>query len=210
MGKVSEERTVKHWESVIFTDESKYNLYGPDSALKVWRRSGIPLKPRHVRQVVKYGGGSVMVWGAITSKGVGKIVFIDGTMDSEKYVAILESAYAETVSMHGFDPSRTWILQDNDPKHTSKHTRNEMRRLGIRAIPWPSCSPDMNPIEHVWNYLDRLLRAHNPKPQNKDELREIIEKLWYSIPLEYIQSLYNSMPRRIAALIKAKGYHTKY
>lgn len=151
-----------------------------------------------------------MVWGAITSRGVGRIAFIDGSMDSRKYVAILESSYAETIRMHGFDPSHAWILQDNDPKHTSKHTMAEMKRLGIRAIPWPSCSPDMNPIEHVWNYLDRPLRAHTPRPKNRAELKAIIEQLWYSIPVEYIQELYNSMPRRVDALIRAKGYYTKY
>ena len=85
-----------------------------------------------------------------------------------------------------------------------------MQRLEIRAIPWPSCSPDMNPIEHVWNYLNRLVREHQPQPKNITELKHIIEQKWYSIPLEYIHALYNSMPRRIAALLEAKGQHTKY
>ena len=202
--------TTRHRENIIFTYESKFNLFGPDSNLKVWRRSSKKLKPNQVRQVVKFGGGSVMVLGAITSKGVGKLRFIDGSMDSQKYVAILESAYVETVHMHQFNFSRTWILQDNDPKHTSKHTKNEMLRLGIRAIPWPSCSPDMNLIEHVWGYLDRLLRAYRPQPKNKEELKVILEKLWNSIPLDYIQALYESMPRRVNALYEAKGHHTKY
>ena len=69
-GRCMKESTVDDWQSVIFTDESKYNLQGPNNALKIWRYLGIQLRARHIRQVVKYGGGSVMVWGAITSRGV--------------------------------------------------------------------------------------------------------------------------------------------
>lgn len=202
--------TCRHWECVVFTDEARINLYGPDSRPRVWRRAGILLQPRHVRQTVKHGGGHVMIWGAITSKGVGQIALVRGKMDSRQYVRILESSYAATLDMHHLDRTHTWMQCDNDPKHTSKYTRTWLHQAGIYCIPWPSCSPDMNPIEHVWAYMRTHLRALSCKPQTMDELWQKIQNVWYSIPQSFISNLYDSMPRRISALVAAKGRHTKY
>lgn len=71
------------WENVIFTDESKFNLHGPDGTKRGWRRPGSQLLEHHVRKVVKFGGGSIMVWGAITYHGVGRLVFIHQKIDSQ-------------------------------------------------------------------------------------------------------------------------------
>ena len=68
----------------------------------------------------------------------------------------------------------------------------------------------MNPIEHVWNYVNLRIRARKDQPSNITQLKQTIEEEWYAVPVAYIQSLYESMPRRIEALKKAKGSHTKY
>lgn len=65
------DRSLHYWENIIFTDESKHNLYGPGSALKVWRHHGSQLQHHHTRQAVKYGGGPVMAWEAVTPRGWG-------------------------------------------------------------------------------------------------------------------------------------------
>jgi hypothetical protein len=198
------------WKYVIFTDETKFNLYGPDGYKRVWRKPGCQLQDWHVRQVVKFGGGSVMAWGAISYRGVGKLVFIDGKMDARKFIDILSVGYPETLSMHQFAPDEVFLQQDNDPKHNSRSAREWVSGHGIRVIPWPSCSPDMNIIEHVWNYIDTRLRDRPQQPKSIDELKLAILEEWHSIPLEYIHALYDSMFRRIEALLKAKGGYTKY
>jgi transposase len=80
----------------------------------------------------------------------------------------------------------------------------------LQVLPWPSNSPDMNPIEHVWSYLDAAVCTENPQPTNRQELWEALEQQWYKIPSWYIRGLYKSMPWHIAVLVRAKGGHTKY
>lgn len=198
------------WQYVIFTDESKICAYGPDGNNRVWRRRGSPLKSHHYTSTVKFGGKSVMVWGAITYHGVGKLVFIDGKMNSEMYVEILKTGYVQTLEMHGFRLPESIFQQDNDSKHTSLFTKRYLFENNYRVLKWPSISPDMNPIENVWGYIKNKLSLIKNKPSTVTELKIKIKEIWENIPVEYIRELFDSMPRRVKALLKAKGGHTKY
>ena len=151
-----------------------------------------------------------MVWGAITSQGVGKLVSIDEHMHTELFIHTLNSGLSSTLNMHGLSVDQVYLQMDNDPKHTAKDTQNWLCANSIECLQWPSCSPDMNPIEHVWNYVNLRIRARKDQPSNITQLKQTIEEEWYAVPVAYIQSLYESMPRRIEALKKAKGSHTKY
>jgi hypothetical protein len=80
----------------------------------------------------------------------------------------------------------------------------------IPILPWPAQSPDINVIENVW----RVLKIHIKRRVNyikiKADLERVVTEVWTSLPLHYIQSLYQSLPKRIKAVIKAKGNITKY
>ena len=75
---------------------------------------------------------------------------------------------------------------------------------------WPAQSPDLNPIEHLWNYLKRKLNKYEIPPRDIHELWERVEKKWEAIPKGVVQDLIASMPRRCAVEVEAKGRHTKY
>ena len=89
--------------------------------------------------------------------------------------------------------------QDNDPKHTSK-----------KAKQWPAQSPDLNPIEHLWNYIKRKLKEYKEPPTGVHELWDRVQVEWEKIPKEECQKLIESMPRRVAAVARAKVGYTKY
>jgi len=198
------------WDSVIFTDESKFNLFAPDGYEHVWRLPGPPTLKHHVRSMVKHGGGYVMVWGAITRHGVGRLIFIEGTMDSKVFVDVLDRGFNGTLKMYDLAPESVYLQQDNDPKHTSKYTQEWISGQEIESIGWAACSPDMSIIEHVWRDVDVRLRARVIQPMNRQELMRALTEEWYSTPASYIKALYDSMPRRVEALLKAKGGFTKY
>ena len=83
-----------------------------------------------------------------------------------------------------------------------------VKENNIHRLDWPTQSPDINPIEHVWKRLKKQFSTI--KSKNLDELRKNIEKEFKEIDKNFIHELILSMPRRIQALIKAKGGHTKY
>ena len=151
-----------------------------------------------------------MVWGYITSHGVGCLHRIYGIMNAQMYCDILETSLLGTLSDHGMSSRCFFFQQDNDRKHTSRLADHWFHLHNIKTLPWPSSSPDMNIIEHVWDHLDRQIRGRNPLPHNVDELWAALQEEWENIDLAYIQHLYDSLPARVQALNKAHGHQTRY
>ncbi|GFW69814.1 transposable element Tcb2 transposase [Trichonephila clavipes] len=81
---------------------------------------------------------------------------------------------------------------------------------GIVRMEWPACSPDMNPIEHVWDTLGRRVAGRQPPPQTLQELERALLEEWVRIPQLVINSLIDSMPQRCSTLLAVRGNRTPY
>ncbi|GJE96522.1 transposable element Tcb2 transposase [Phanerochaete sordida] len=208
--KEQEGKDLEDWQRIWYSDESKFNLFGSDGRRWCRREIGEELCDRCVDVQVKHGGGNVMVWGDISWNGVGRLHRIEGTMDAVQYCKILSHSLLGSLSDQKTAPSSIIFQQDNDSKHKSRMATRWFEDHDITVLPWPSSSPDMNLIEHVWDVLDRKLRARPTKPSNRDQLWEILQEEWESIDVETIRDLYRSIPRRLEALKKARGGYTKY
>ncbi len=103
---------------------------------------------------------------------------------------------------------RALFQHDNDPKHTSKATVGFLKKNRVKVIQWPSMSPDLNPIEHLWEILKRQVEHHSPS--SIQSLKEVILEERKKIDLAKCRQLVHSMPRRLGAVIKNHGGHTKY
>ena len=204
------EWTLEDWKRVIWSDETKVNCLGSDGRKWVWKRAGEPLTDRLVEGTKKFGGGSVMVWGCMTWDGVGLACKIDGRMDSDLYCQIMEEDLQGTLSYYNKFPDHIIFQQDNDPKHTSKKAQKWFDTHGIEVMKWPAQSPDLNPIEHLWNHVKRKLGEYEEPPNSVNELWEHFQEEWEGIDASVCQNLIESMHRRIEAVLKAKGGYTKY
>ncbi len=154
---------------------------------------------------VKHGGGTVLMWGCMSAAGVGELHFIDGIMNSQMYSSILKEKMLPSLRALG---RRALFQHDNDPKHTSKATVGFLKKNRVKVIQWPSMSPDLNPIEHLWGILKRQVEHHSPS--SIQSLKEVILEEWKKIDLAKCCQLVHSMPRRLGAVIKNHGGHTKY
>lgn len=105
-------------------------------------------------------------------------------------------------------PLRFKFQQDNDPKHSSKVLKQVFNDEQIPVLKWPSQSPDLNPIENLWEIVDRKLRTRTYS--NKDDLLAGLQEQWVNLDMNIIDKLIESMPRRCQAVIDNNSYFTKY
>jgi DDE superfamily endonuclease len=166
--------------------------------------------PRNVKKTVKHGGGSLQVWGCLTWDGAGRLHRVDGHMNAIQYCDILKESLFGTLKDYCTDSSDIILVQDNDPKHTSKLATKWFEDHYIKILDWAPSSPDMNIIEHFWDELDRCLCARTPLPHNLDKLWDALVEEWVKLDISYVQNLYESMLRCVAALLKGQGQYTKY
>jgi hypothetical protein len=108
---------------VIWSDVCKLALLNTNRREFYWKRKADPLNEDHIKKTLKFGGGSLLLWGCITSEDVGELVRINGIMNLDKYINILSDGLLRTMENFGLDTERAIFMQDNDPKHVSKKTR---------------------------------------------------------------------------------------
>lgn len=199
--------TVDDWKSVLWTDESRFELFGSKRRQFVRRKVGERYNPKCIVPTVKHGGGSVMVWGCFSYDGIGELVKIEGIMDKTVYHRILQhSAIPSGIGLLGYG---FVFQQDNDPKHTSNHCMNYLKNKEedgtLQILEWPPQSPDINPIELLWDEVDRQVRK--VAPTSKADMWTALNDAWGNIQIQTLRKLVERLPKICKAIIKAKGGH---
>ena len=111
-----------------------------------------------------------------------------------------------------YPSSDGYFQQDNAPCHKARIISNWFLEHDneFTVLKWPPQSPDLNPIEHLWDVVEREFRALDVHPSNLHQLQDAILSIWANISKECYQHLVESMPRRIKAVLKVKGGQTPY
>ncbi len=198
-----------YWDSILWSDETKINVFGTDGFKTVWCRKGEEYKDTKIQKM--HGAYSETWWWQCPYVGLHECCWCRGAafhwciMNSQMYCSILKEKMLPSLRALG---RRALFQHDNDPKHTSKATVEFLKKNRVKVIQWPSMSPDLNPIEHLWGILTRQVEHHSPS--SIQSLKEIILEEWKKIDLAKYRQLVHSMPRRLGAVIKNHGGHTKY
>ncbi len=201
---------IPQWKRVVWSDEASVRLRSHDGRLRLWIRPNHPLPEIYQTPMVQAGGGYLLIWGAIWIGGRSGLHIMRRTMNSERYVQVLES-HVYPLAFRLGDPSTDWLyMDDNATPHRSHVTRAYKALAGIRTIPWPARSPDLNPIENVWSLLKLQVRKKLHHSDGLSELEHLLSQCWQSISQDVMDHLIESMPSRTAAVIKHHGGSTEY
>lgn len=205
--KIHSNWTMEQWKKVLWTDESKFEKFGSNRRQYVRRRAGERVMESCIIPSVKHGGGNVMVWGCFGNNQVGDLVRVEGILEKKQYHRIL-GRNAVPSGMHVIGEGFV-LQQDNDPKHTSHLCKQYLERKQaagkLELMVWPPQSPDLSPIELLWEELDRKVKEN--MPNSVDGLWQCLLEAWGRITTETLDKLTTRMPRICKAVIKAKGGH---
>ena len=186
-------------KKVAFTDESRFNLDGPDSQMS-WQHS----KNRMKRPRRQQGGGGIMILGMLMLSGQLNCYEVQGIINSAKYIKLLSDFALPLIS---YELGNDWLpQQDNAPAHTSAATQLFLEAKLVELLGWPALSPDLNVIENVWHFLANMM-YRDGAAHNIVDLREKIQRAvtqFNTNPTAGI-NIYQSFGRRIMECYDSDG-----
>lgn len=201
--------TFKQWAHILWTDET---WVSPGKHAKVWvtRKPGEEYDPTCVVERLRRKSGW-MFWGCFSGLAKkGPSLFWEkewGNITGEAYRNRIVPLIAGWTQLHQTHE----LMQDNARAHAVAETIAELKSRGVTCMTWPAFSPDLNPIEDVWNWMKDWIQEHYPQEtMTYDRLRVIVKEAWDAVPIEFLQERLQTMHDRCEAVIAANGLHTKY
>ena len=196
----------QQWAPVLFSDESRFNLSHHDGEIRVSRRKGECFADNCLIERDRFGGGSVMVWGGIMGRRKTNLIVMQGNLNAQGYInQILQPEAVPFLQRHG----PAILMHDNARPHVARICRQFRNRNNVNVLPWLAVSPDINPIEHIWDYLGRKVRARG-NVHNLTDLEHALIQEWNNIPNVVIRRYVRSIRSRLAACMNSRGGHTRY
>jgi transposase len=197
----------EQWYQVLWTDET-WVTAGKHRKTWVTRCAGEELDPTCIVERVQRKSGW-MFWGCFAGTTKGPYVFWEkdwGSITAASYQQHTVPVIAGWIQMNSY----LFLMQDNAPGHAAQETRQDLLERGVRVIFWPAFSPDLNPIETVWNRMKDYIELHYPEKMSYDALRAAVIEAWHQIGQDLLYDLVKSMPARCAAVIAANGMHIPF
>ncbi len=147
-----------------------------------------------------------MVWGGISFGKKTPLIVIDGTLTAQKYCDnVLQPVVVPFVREND-----VVLQQDNARPHVARLAMDYLTTNNVEVMNWPPYSPDLNPIEHMWDNLDRRIRKRQNPPSNHQQLRQALLEEWENVTIPQVNRLITSMTKRVRSALAADGGHTRY
>ena len=175
--------------------------------MRVYRPRGERFSDVNVKEHDRYGGGSVMVWAAVTMHRCTSLQFIAGNLNSQRYFnEMMRPMVLPLLRQIG----QGAMFQDDNARPHRGHIVNDFMQVkNIKRMDWPANSPDLNPVESLWDELGGRTYRDNP-PQTIPQLRHRLAQEWQNIPQATIRRCVGSMRKCCQECVNTRGGHTSY
>ncbi|GFX19190.1 transposable element Tcb2 transposase [Trichonephila clavipes] len=173
--------TEQDWACVLFSDESRFSLSSDCRRQLIWRECGTAYRPENIQEKDRYPTCSIMVWAGIMINGCTRLhVVANGTMTDQRYID--EVLLPHVRLFRGAVGDKFVFMDDNATCHRTLAVQDCLDSEGIQRLVWPACSPDLNPIENVWDAFGRQVAGRNYPPTIKNTLFHALTKEWDKLP----------------------------
>ncbi|GFW19275.1 transposable element Tcb2 transposase [Trichonephila clavipes] len=201
--------TEQDWTCVLFSDESRFSLSSDCRRQLIWRESGTAYCPENIQEKNRYTTCSIMMWAGIMINGRTRLhVVVNGTMTGQRYID--EALLPHVRLFRGAVGDKFVFMDDNATCHRTLAVQDCLDSEGIQGFVWPARSPDINPIENVWDALGRQVAGRNYPPTNKNTLIRALTEEWDKLPQQLLDNVVQSMVRRVECCITLHGGHIPY
>lgn len=203
------EWTMDNWKNVLFTDECKVKFSSVDRGVRVWRREGERFSEPCIHGTDRFEGPSVMIWSGISLYAKTEPVILnEGTVTASSYIEQVVRPHVIPFSQRL--GNNFVFMHDKARAHTARLTQRALSEANITILPWPAMSPDLNPIEHLWDQLKRRLKENYSNVKSQQELINALKLCWEQIPEETVTHLIESVRDRLRECIRRRGGLTRY
>ncbi|MDG2580599.1 transposase, partial [Vibrio parahaemolyticus] len=164
------------------------------------------MDPSCLVSMIQTGGGGVMVWGIFSWHTLGPLVPTEHGLNTTAYLSIVADRVRPFMTTV-YPSSDGYFQQDNAPCHKAHIISNWFLEHDneFTVLQWPPQSPDLSPIEHLWDVVEQEILIMDVQPTNLQQLCDVIMSIWSKISEECFQHLVESVPQRIKAALKTKG-----
>ncbi|GFV46595.1 transposable element Tcb2 transposase [Trichonephila clavipes] len=201
--------TEQDWACVLFSDESRFSLSSDCRRQLIWRESGTAYRPENIQEKDQYPTCSIMVWAGIMINGRTRLhVVANGTMMGQRYID--EVIFPHVRLFRGAVGDKFVFMDDNATCHRTLAVQDCLDSEGIQHLVWPARSPDLNPIENVWDSFGRQVAGRNYPPTNKNTLIRALTEEWDKLPQQLLDNVVQSIVRRVECCITLHGGHIPY
>ena len=199
--------SIEQWSRIIFSDESNFEVFNRKGRVWVKRLKNEKYLPKFITPRLQGGGGSAGIWGCFSFAGTGVSNIYTGRINQHLYITTLENCLIPSAELL-IGNSNYIFQQDGAPAHTANSVKEWLSQSNIELLPWCPRSPDLNPIENMWAWMDHQMSR--VRITSIEHLKEVLHQTWLTVPEDLCKKLIESMPRRIKACIQNKGGHFRY
>jgi transposase len=196
------QRSDEELKRILWTDETMVKAFPNGETIFYRARKDLP---DIVTPVVQQGGAGQMLWGCMSFYAYGPLEAVEGHINGEKYLTLLKNVVKPEMDFSREENRVLIFQQDNAKAHKAASVLQYFAEWGYEVLDWPPQSPDLSPIENIWNVMKMRLKAMRPRPRTKATMRNAMMGIWDELEDDLRENLILTFRSRCVECLKNKG-----